>query len=130
MFHFKVIFGSCDEFWIIILITRDINDSVQWSVKVECSCDKSKRSPTVLVILDHFCCRTRKIMHHPSLSDIGSQRQIFVLSAKPKVNSVHQILNRCTWNVLFIDDIRYRCKISVLEVLGTLYNKNHSGFIF
>lgn len=28
--------------------------------------------------------RTRKIMHHPSLSDIGSQRQIFVLSAKPK----------------------------------------------
>lgn len=49
-----------------------------------------------LVILDHFCCRTRKIMHHPSLSDIGSQRQIFVLSAKPKVNSVHQILNRCT----------------------------------
>lgn len=37
-------------------------------------------------------------MHHPSLSDIGSQRQIFVLSAKPKVhvNSVHQILNRCT----------------------------------
>lgn len=47
-----------------------------------------------LVILEIFCCRTKKIMHHPSLSDIGSQRQIFVLSAKPKVNFVNYINNK------------------------------------
>lgn len=46
-----------------------------------------------LVILENFCCRSKKIMHHPSLSDIGSQRQIFVLSAKPKVNFVNYFNN-------------------------------------
>ena len=32
-----------------------------------------------------FLFRSKKIMHHPSLSDIGSQRQIFVHTLKAKV---------------------------------------------